>query len=162
MSFGEELEAASKRTIDHVEQVFKASAFKVWSEIIIASPVGNPDLWIYNKGTKEDPEYVDYIGYLGREALNGYTGGSFRANWQVTTLAPAVKALKGKDKTGTKALAKGTKKILGAENPTQFYFTNNLPYAARLEYEGWSTQMEVGTVRSIANRFDSYVAQNNR
>ena len=39
----------------------------------------------------------------------------------------------------------------------KFFITNSLPYAHRLEYEGWSKRMPAGIVRVTAMRFDDYV-----
>lgn len=38
-----------------------------------------------------------------------------------------------------------------------FYFTNSVPYAQRLEYEGWSVRMPQGVVRINALKWDSIV-----
>ena len=144
MSFDKELQQASERTIEHVENVYRASAIKVWSEIIYIWPVGKPELWA-------KPE----------NAPKGYTGGSSRANWQVTISRPSVVYNPEEiDKQGAKTVNLGTNKILSVSNPSSFFFTNNAPYSRRIEYDAWSTQMPAGTVRNIANKFSQYVKQN--
>ena len=144
MSFDKELQKASERTIEHVQNVYRASAFKVWSEVIYAWPVGNKSLW-------KNPQ----------SAPDGYTGGSSRANWFVTVRVPSAQYDQSNiDKNGAKTVKRGADKILKAKDPTTFFFTNNAVYARRIEYSGWSTQLPAGTVRNIANRFSQYVKQN--
>jgi len=115
----------------------RRAAIKTFSGIVKMSPVGNPDLWLYNHPTKG---YVDYIGYLGKP--DGYVGGRFRNNWFVGAAVT--------DQTTTETSKKGTGYI-GKEMPidvfkSPVFFYNNLPYAMSLEF-GHSTQAPKGMVR---------------
>ena len=81
-------------------------------------------------------------------AAKNYTGGRFRGNWQVTFGRPADGAIDRIDKTGTATLEAGNA-ILATFDGTKevsIWFTNNVPYARRLEY-GWSQQAPIGIIR---------------
>lgn len=66
----------------------------------------------------------------------GYVGGRFRGNWQTSVAEPITNTIDRIDPTGAAAVADVVTNMGGAGTIT--YLTNNLPYAKRLEYEGWS------------------------
>ena len=77
-------------------------------------------------------------------------------NWQTSAKQPIKSTLKGKDKTGAKALARVQNNL--GEGDTTVYLTNNLPYIVALEGgipshpQGHSEQAREGMVRiSIEN-----------
>lgn len=87
-------------------------------------------------------------------AARNYTGGRFRGNWQVTFNHPATGTLDRIDKTGRETLAAGGA-VLAAYAITDvnsIWFTNNLPYAQRLE-NGWSGQAPQGVLRITAAKY---------
>lgn len=91
-------------------------------------------------------------------AAKNYTGGRFRGNWQVTFDRPAVGAIDRVDKAGTATLAAG-REVLSHYDSSEYgsiWFTNNVPYAQRLEY-GWSKQAPAGIVRVVAAEINSKV-----
>lgn len=91
-------------------------------------------------------------------AAKNYTGGRFRGNWQVTFDSPAVGAIDRVDKAGTATLAAG-REVLAHYDSGEYgsiWFTNNVPYAQRLEY-GWSKQAPAGIVRVVAAEINSKV-----
>lgn len=91
-------------------------------------------------------------------AAKNYTGGRFRGNWQVTFDRPAVGAIDRVDKAGTATLAAG-REVLAHYDSGEYgsiWFTNNVPYAQRLEY-GWSKQAPAGIVRVVAAEINSKV-----
>lgn len=91
-------------------------------------------------------------------AAKNYTGGRFRGNWQVTFDLPAVGAIDRVDKAGTATLAAG-REVLAHYDSGEYgsiWFTNNVPYAQRLEY-GWSKQAPAGIVRVVAAEINSKV-----
>lgn len=91
-------------------------------------------------------------------AAKNYTGGRFRGNWQVTFDRPAVGAINRVDKAGTATLAAG-REVLAHYDSGEYgsiWFTNNVPYAQRLEY-GWSKQAPAGIVRVVAAEINSKV-----
>ena len=76
--------------------------------------------------------------------------GRFRNNWQATTNAPAAGQVQGSDKTGNKAVDAARTQVNKLQMGQDFYLSNNLPYAHRLEF-GWSKQAPNGMLRlSIA------------
>lgn len=91
-------------------------------------------------------------------AAKNYTGGRFRGNWQVTFDRPAVGAIDRVDKAGTATLAAG-RDVLAHYDSGEYgsiWFTNNVPYAQRLEY-GWSKQAPAGIIRVVAAEINSKV-----
>ena len=91
-------------------------------------------------------------------AAKNYTGGRFRGNWQVTFDRPAVGAIDRVDKAGAATLAAG-REVLAHYDSGEYgsiWFTNNVPYAQRLEY-GWSKQAPAGIVRVVAAEINSKV-----
>lgn len=82
-------------------------------------------------------------------AAKNYTGGRFRGNWQVTFDRPASQAIDRIDKVGNATLRAGDA-VLATFNDgvMSVWFTNNVPYARRLEY-GWSQQAPSGIVRVV-------------
>lgn len=81
--------------------------------------------------------------------------GRFRGNWQVTSGAPAPGVRNTTDPTGAIASTEAAK-ALSIPVGGVVYFTNNLPYARRLEY-GYSRQAPAGMVRLSVREFDAAV-----
>lgn len=71
--------------------------------------------------------------------------GRLRGNWQTTINSPAMSELERLDPNGGIALAEVLANMGGLLDVV--YFSNNLPYAERIEYEGWSAQAPEGMVR---------------
>lgn len=94
-------------------------------EIVIRSPVGNPDLW---KG-KPPP---------------GYVGGAFRANNQVSIGEPIYTYTDEIDNDGQSTIAKGQAALAKANPYSIIYIQNNRPYAERLESGDHSKQAPEG------------------
>lgn len=91
-------------------------------------------------------------------AAKNYTGGRFRGNWQVSFDRPVENAIDRIDKTGRATLAAGNAVLAEFEagKYTSIWFTNNVPYARRLEY-GWSKQAPAGVVRVVVAEINSKV-----
>lgn len=88
--------------------------------------------------------------------------GRFRANWQFGAGAIDFTTSDQVDPSGAISIAK-VQAQLGAVNAGGvYYLTNSLPYAYRLEYEGWSAQAPAGMVRvtlaGLQGAIDDYVA----
>ena len=84
--------------------------------------------------------------------------GRLKGNWQVSTGAPAGGTLGTLDPSGGATLGRIVAGIGGAGSTT--FLTNNLPYAQRIEYDGWSaTKAPAGMVRVSFARIDNIVAQ---
>lgn len=81
--------------------------------------------------------------------------GRFRANW-----VPGINAVNTTTTEATDKQGDDTQEKIFAAIPKPggiFYITNSLPYARRLEYEGWSKQMPAGVVRITAVRFEEFL-----
>ena len=78
--------------------------------------------------------------------------GRFRMNWQVSNNKPATGILIADDPSGSRAIGRMTAYVTTSEDWENFCFTNNMPYAERLEY-GWSRQAPQGMVRITVSRF---------
>jgi len=71
--------------------------------------------------------------------------GRLRGNWQTTINSAATGERATDDPTGGMALAEAMANLGGLTDVV--WFVNNLPYAERIEYEGWSRQAPEGMVR---------------
>jgi len=73
--------------------------------------------------------------------------GTLRGNWQPSIDRPVNTTINRTDKAGQAVSAdirrEGQRLNIGAV----FYMTNNLPYAARIEFDGWSKQASAGMMR---------------
>lgn len=87
-------------------------------------------------------------------APKDYHPGRFRGNWQVSFGTPIKSEIDRIDKSGGETLAIGTDTIskFDINNDTVIYYTNNVPYAVRLEF-GHSTQAPSGIVRVTVQEF---------
>lgn len=106
----------------------RALALEILRRVVMRSPVGNPDLW------KNKPPA-------------GYVGGRFRANWQLTIHDPATSIVTRTDADGTQTVLDGAARLEFFQAGWPIYIVNNLPYAMRLEFEGWSSQAPAGMLR---------------
>ncbi len=80
--------------------------------------------------------------------------GTLRGNWQLTEQVPATGTLNRDtpNKAGLDAQEIAT--VMKTDGDTPVFLANNLPYAARIEYEGWShTKAPEGMVRRNVVRF---------
>lgn len=71
--------------------------------------------------------------------------GRLRGNWQTTINSPASAAIGRDDPGGAAAMAEAVANLGSLTDVV--WFTNNLPYAERIEYDGWSRQAPEGMVR---------------
>lgn len=82
--------------------------------------------------------------------------GRLKANWQVSIGAPASGTVESVDKDGGRTIASMAAGIGGWGTYT--CLTNNLPYAHRIEFDGWShTKAPAGMVRVSFARVDAIV-----
>lgn len=135
-------------------------------EIVLRSPVGNPDLWKANtelrsRNVAAADAYDAKALQLGNKALTmrereenyfvsaqaagaGYVGGRFRANNFVTVGDPNFQLkLDEVDPTGASTISRGSSVIQTVGPYSVVHIQNNLPYAERLE-DGHSTQAPGG------------------
>ncbi|MEP8907233.1 hypothetical protein ABKV42_06710 [Enterobacter roggenkampii] len=162
------------------EAVVRAVGIRILNQLVMMSPVGNPELWginqtaasynqaVYdhNEAQKSDPANLTKTGRLKKKARlvdgmdikapPGYTGGRFRGNWQVSFDAPTTDETGRIDKTGNLTKAAGNYTLsLFKVGMKAIYFCNNVPYAYRLEM-GHSSQAPEGMVRITAAEFQRF------
>ncbi|MGM1066756.1 hypothetical protein [Enterobacter bugandensis] len=162
------------------EAVVRAVGIRILNQLVIMSPVGNPELWginqtaasynqaVYdhNEAQKSNPNNLTKTGRLKKKtrlvdgmdikAPPGYTGGRFRGNWQVSFDAPTTDETGRVDKTGNLTKAAGNYTLsLFKVGMKAIYFCNNVPYAYRLEM-GHSSQAPGGMVRITAAEFQRF------
>lgn len=116
------------------EQVVRVTARNMLASMIEKSPVGNPDLWQH-------------------PAPKGYVGGRFKNNWNLDLGAVDYRDNFPVDDTGNGAMSRGKAKLTQWKPGDTIYITNSLPYAYRIEYEGWSSQAPRGVVRLTVREF---------
>ncbi|AUM03470.1 MULTISPECIES: hypothetical protein [Enterobacter] len=162
------------------EAVVRAVGIRILNQLVMMSPVGNPELWginqtaasynqaVYdhNEAQKSDPANLTKTGRLKKKARlvdgmdikapPGYTGGRFRGNWQLSFDAPTTDETGRIDKTGNLTKAAGNYTLsLFKVGMKAIYFCNNVPYAYRLEM-GHSSQAPGGMVRITAAEFQRF------
>lgn len=162
------------------EAVVRAVGIRILNQLVMMSPVGNPELWginqtaasynqaVYdhNEAQKSDPANLTKTGRLKKKARlvdgmdiktpPGYTGGRFRGNWQVSFDAPTTYETGRVDKTGNLTKAAGNYTLsLFKVGMKAIYFCNNVPYAYRLEM-GHSSQAPGGMVSITAAEFQRF------
>lgn len=81
--------------------------------------------------------------------------GTFKANWNVSFGSPDTSVTDKTDTSPIKTVNSSSASIIAANNKlktyktgTTVFITNSMPYAYRLEYEGWSKQAPQGMVRT--------------
>ncbi|AVY99294.1 hypothetical protein DAI21_17370 [Lelliottia sp. WB101] len=162
------------------DAVVRAVGIRILNQLVMMSPVGNPELWeinqtataynraVYdhNEAQRADPSNLTKTGRLKKKARvvdgmdikapPGYTGGRFRGNWQVSFDAPTTEETGRIDKTGDLTKAAGNYTLsLFKVGMSSIYFCNNVPYAYPLEM-GHSTQSPGGMVRITAAEFQRF------
>lgn len=134
MPFDEDMRRARRNIERRINGALRRSMLDIFGGIIEGTPVGNPGLW----KNKNPPK--------------GYVGGRLRNNWQISVDNPSG-SLRGPNKGGA-----GSKSDLISykfKSGTITYFTNNMPYAYRIEFDGWSGQAPEGVARINVKRFPS-------
>ena len=200
-SFSAQLQQFAEAAKEAVEMTFREVVFRVGRDLILISPVGNPDKWKINIESQDKAgaqvaaynakaasineaiaadqsnftksgnlkrgikyrkpltkrEQLENYGYGAgvRRVGQGYVGGRFRSNWQLTAGAPAsgeVDDIEDASETIAKIAAAAGDLTIGEVA----YIVNNLPYAIPLEY-GHSTQAPRGMVRITVRQFQELV-----
>lgn len=128
-SFGADLAAYAKKIDRTLDQTHRAVVIELFSSTILDTPVDE---------------------------------GTLRANWNFSVGSPneAVDTTK-KDKAKTKQSSKTAGSVTSAKIPLggDVFLTNAMPYAYRIEYEGWShTKAPAGMMRKNLTRVQQIVA----
>lgn len=165
------------------ELVVQKGAIKILNQLVTMSPVGNPELWAinhtaksyndavfeHNEDLKKDSANLTKTGRLKKRARvtdsmdiktpAGYTGGRFRGNWQVGLDVQPEGETGRIDPNGNITMAVGNYMIEQFKVGTKaIYFTNNVPYAYRLEF-GHSSQAPNGMIRITAEEAAKYFVE---
>lgn len=165
-AFADQVEAEATKRI-------RIIAMALLREIVMRSPVGNPDLWKANialrsknksladaydanvdkrnasrsKGKKAKKltrrERKENFFVNALASGKGYIGGTFRGSHVVSIGAPDETVKEVIDKTGGATIAAGNAIINGSAPFPRIFIQTNLPYAQKLE-DGHSTQAPSG------------------
>ena len=138
MTFEEQVAAFIKKAKENPERVARAVSIKLFSAVILGTPVDT---------------------------------GRLRMNWQASGATPALGQVSGSDKSGSGAIRSATQFVSSYPEWEQFSLSNNLLYAASVEFggyngggpkttpDGYSTQAPAGMVRVNVSRFQSLINQ---
>lgn len=180
-SFMKSVNLFVEKSQSNMEAVVKKTGVRILAQLVQMSPVGNPDLWKvnqtavgynqavfeHNEALRKDPNNLTLKNrqLKKRARVNdsmdikvppGYTGGRFRGNWQVTFDVPADGETGRVDKSGNMTKAVGNYMLEQFKvGMNAIYFTNNVPYAYRLEM-GHSKQAPNGMIAITAENVSKF------
>lgn len=121
MSFAADLTRFTKKTRDGLDRVRRLVIIKLYSAVILDTPV---------------------------------LTGRLRGNWQVSIGSPVTTITGRTDMTGAEVIREVEKAAQQSSMMDVVILRNNLPYAFRIEYEGWSAvKAPQGMVRRNVTRF---------
>lgn len=131
------------KTLKRIRKLKRAVAIELFKSVILDSPVGNPEDWKVNAGKNGDDD-----GSNNFYIPEGYVGGRLRANWRFSEGSADTTTTDDVDGTGTATVKAMTDAVRKADPDADFYLSNTLPYAHRIEYDGWShTKAPQGMLR---------------
>lgn len=183
-SFALDIAAFVERAKGNIDQVVRGIAIRLLSRVVERSPVGNPELWAVNAMASEYNQAVnEWNAELRADASNrtrngrlrpglkvtdsmdikapeGYVGGRFRGNWQVSFNTQPTGELDRVDPGGKATVAAGAAVVatFNAAQHQTIWLVNNLPYAGPLEH-GHSTQAPAGMVGITVTEFQTLARQ---
>jgi hypothetical protein len=180
-TFALDIRKFAEKAQANAQLVVKKVSQELLTNVVMRTPVGNPDNWQINKiavqynaavgehnaALRDDPANLDKAGRLRRgKKLNdgmdvvapkGYVGGRLRANWTVS-VGVANRAVWNKvDPSGEATIARGFATIGAADVSKDIYIMNSLPYVRPIEYDGHSKQAPAGMVRVTVTEFQTFV-----
>lgn len=126
MSFGNKVDKFATDAMKRAARERTGTIIALFADIIADTPVGNPDNW--RSGGSAD----------------GYVGGRLRTNWQTTRHGYALGVISSVN------VNRPMRQVLSnvRDDWETVYFANNMPYAGRIEFKGWSwKQAPAGMVR---------------
>lgn len=189
-----DIRAWVEKTKVRLDEVVRRVSLQLTTEVVLMSPVGNPELWAanaeavmqrgshnavvdqINANLASDPRNLTPKGNLKRSVRsranrklsksqlakeypltqgNGYVGGRFRSNWNVSVGQPNTSTSE-RVVDASQVIDEAAAVTLTARAGDVVFISNNLPYAQRLE-EGWSKQAPHGMVKITVARFQSIV-----
>lgn len=89
--------------------------------------------------------------------------GRLRGNWQISIREPKTGTVNVTDPSGGNTVKKVEDLVAGADisaSDIQFFLSNNLPYASRIEFDGYSKQAPEGMVRRNMIRISNNLKNN--
>lgn len=88
--------------------------------------------------------------------------GVLRNNWFIAINAPNLAQTDEADPTGSNTISREEGNLVSNKLNIDIFLTNNLPYAERIEYEGYSGKAPEGMVRVNLARWDQMIASAKR
>lgn len=137
MSFALDLQRFAEKAGKKADEAVGGIVVRIAAELDRRSPVGDAKYW------KSKPP-------------KGYTGGHFRANWQLGVGSVPAGVVAGVDKTGTATQGRIIAAVPDEAAGKVYWLSNNVPYAMRLE-AGYSRQAPAGVVGVTAVMFQQIV-----
>lgn len=114
IKFERELAKAIDKAVKASEKAIQETLRATFRNTIRDTPVGDPTFWKYTPS-------------------NAYKEGTLRGNWQTTLNAPATAFIKRRQSVDRGAALNEVNTTINKWNiNTEVYFTNNAPYAARV------------------------------
>lgn len=116
----------------------------------------------YSKGTRDKIDSIRRgvtLKLLGAVVMDTPVDtGRLRGNWRVSEGTPVLDATDRVDPSGAVVMNEINAAVQASTGDTAVYLTNNLPYAKRIEYDGWShTKAPEGMVRRNVARFNRLI-----
>lgn len=127
-AFSKSIGSFGVNTLGNAERVRRAIVLKLFSSVILDTPVDT---------------------------------GRLRGNWLTSQGSPKLNSVARVDSSGGSAIAEVQSNMGdGTSQDTSVFLSNNLPYAARIEYEGWSKRKAPqGMVRKNVARIEQLVSK---
>lgn len=178
-SFTDQLNKAVAQAQGRIDEVAKTTVVLIAQQLVQRSPVGNPDIWKANAlpsarretyNTAVDAYNAETGGKVRKKGVKnlrksfpnkagqGYTGGRFRANWQIGIGSMDTTTTEATDAGGSATIARLEGEAQGVKAGQVVTVSNSLPYAQRLEV-GWSKQAPAGMVRLTVVDLPGLMAQ---
>lgn len=85
--------------------------------------------------------------------------GRFKSNWMTSVGPVDTSTTTMAEKSGARSRARMAEKLGGWKAGQTIWIINNLPYAYRIEYKGWSKQAPSGVVRLAVQNIQQAVAK---
>lgn len=129
MSFTTEIGSFSKGTQKRVQQIRRGATIKLFSAVILDTPV---------------------------------LSGRLRGNWRLSEESPDSSTRELLDPSGIVVLGEVKEGVDKSKGDTSLFLSNNLPYAAAIEFDGHShTKAPDGMVRKNIGRFNQLIKLEN-
>lgn len=143
-TFTLQLKAFADKAKNNAVFVIRKTELDLGTDVVLTTPVGDRKLWKVNQGK------------TGNLQPKGYVGGRLRANWNPSFGAPDTTTTEAIDPSGGSTIATLEAAVAQSDGTKDFYYTNSLPYAIRIEY-GHSGQAPKGMVRIAVTNAQTYV-----